>query len=155
MVDNEAVERATSVYLVDRTVPMLPERLCNDLCSLRPNEDKLCFSAVFTINEDAEIQEEWLGRTVIHSDRRFAYEEAQQVIETGEGDYKEEILTLNTLAQKLRNDRFKHGAIAFARDEVRFRLDEKGRPIGVYTKVQKEANQLIEEFMLLANRRVA
>ena len=155
VVDNEAVERATSVYLVDRTVPMLPERLCNDLCSLRPNEDKLCFSAVFTINKDAEIKEEWLGRTVIHSDRRFAYEEAQHVIETGEGDYKEEILTLNTLAQKLRNDRFKHGAIAFARDEVRFQLDEKGRPIGVYTKVQKEANQLIEEFMLLANRRVA
>ena len=131
VVDNEAVERATSVYLVDRTVPMLPERLCNDLCSLRPNEDKLCFSAVFTLNENAEIQKEWLGRTIIHSDRRFAYEEAQQVIETGEGDYKEEILTLNTLAQKLRSDRFKHGAIAFARDEVRFRLDEKGRPIGV------------------------
>ena len=155
VVDNEAVERATSVYLVDRTVPMLPERLCNDLCSLRPNEDKLCFSAVFTLNENAEIQQEWLGRTIIHSDRRFAYEEAQQVIESGEGDYKEEILTLNTLAQKLRSDRFKHGAIAFARDEVRFRLDEKGRPLGVYTKVQKEANQLIEEFMLLANRRVA
>ena len=155
VVDNEAVERATSVYLVDRTVPMLPERLCNDLCSLRPNEDKLCFSAVFIMNDDAEIVEQWLGRTVIHSDRRFAYEEAQAVIETGEGDYKEEILTLNALAQKLRSDRFKHGAIAFARDEVRFKLDEKGAPIGVYTKVQKEANQLIEEFMLLANRRVA
>ena len=155
VVDNEAVERATSVYLVDRTVPMLPERLCNELCSLRPNEDKLCFSAVFTINESAEIVDEWLGRTVIHSDRRFAYEEAQEVIETGKGDYNEEILTLNDLAQKLRSDRFQHGAIAFARDEVRFKLDEKGRPIGVYTKVQKEANQLIEEFMLLANRRVA
>ena len=155
VVDNEAVERATSVYLVDRTVPMLPERLCNELCSLRPNEDKLCFSAVFTLNENLEIVEEWFGRTVIHSDRRFAYEEAQAVIESGEGDFKEEIITLNRLAQALRKERFKHGAIAFERDEVRFRLDEKGRPLGVYTKVQKEANQLIEEFMLLANRRVA
>ena len=154
-VDNEAVERATSVYLVDRTVPMLPERLCNELCSLRPNEDKLCFSAVFTLNDNAEIVEEWFGRTVIHSDRRFAYEDAQSVIESGAGDYADEILTLHTLAQRLRADRFKHGAIAFARDEVRFKLDEKGAPIGIYTKVQKEANQLIEEFMLLANRRVA
>lgn len=155
VVDNEAVERATSVYLVDRTVPMLPERLCNELCSLRPHEDKLCFSAVFTMNENAEIIDEWFGRTVIHSDRRFAYEEAQAVIETGSGDYSEEILTLSRLAQVLRSERFKHGAIAFERDEVRFKLDEKGTPIGVYTKVQKEANQLIEEFMLLANRRVA
>ena len=155
VVDNEAVERATSVYLVDRTVPMLPERLCNELCSLRPHEDKLCFSAIFTINEDAEIQEEWFGRTVIHSDRRFAYEEAQEVIESGMGDYAEEILTLNRLAQRLRAERFKHGAIAFERDEVRFILDDKGKPTGVYTKVQREANQLIEEFMLLANRRVA
>ena len=155
IVDNEAQERATSVYLVDRTVPMLPERLCNDLCSLRPNEDKLCFSAVFTMNSDAEIIDEWFGRTVIHSDRRFAYEEAQEVIESGAGDCAEEILTLHTLAQRLRSDRFKHGAIAFEREEVRFRLDDKGRPIGVYTKIQKEANQLIEEFMLLANRRVA
>ena len=155
IVDNEAQERATSVYLVDRTVPMLPERLCNDLCSLRPNEDKLCFSAVFTMNSDAEIIDEWFGRTVIHSDRRFAYEEAQEVIESGAGDCAEEILTLHTLAQRLRSDRFKHGAIAFEREEVRFKLDDKGRPIGVYTKIQKEANQLIEEFMLLANRRVA
>lgn len=155
IVDNEAQERATSVYLVDRTVPMLPERLCNDLCSLRPNEDKLCFSAVFTMNSDAEIIDEWFGRTVIHSDRRFAYEEAQEVIESGAGDCTEEILTLHTLAQRLRSDRFKHGAIAFEREEVRFKLDDKGRPIGVYTKIQKEANQLIEEFMLLANRRVA
>ena len=155
IVDNEAQERATSVYLVDRTVPMLPERLCNDLCSLRPNEDKLCFSAVFTMNSDAEIIDEWFGRTVIHSDRRFAYEEAQEVIESGAGECVEEILTLHTLAQKLRSDRFKHGAIAFEREEVRFKLDDKGRPIGVYTKIQKEANQLIEEFMLLANRRVA
>ena len=155
VVDNEAQERATSVYLVDRTVPMLPERLCNDLCSLRPHEDKLCFSAVFTMNENAEILDEWFGRTVIHSDRRFAYEEAQEVIESGSGDFSEEIITLHNLAQRLRQDRFKHGAIAFARDEIRFKLDEKGRPVGVYTKIQKEANQLIEEFMLLANRRVA
>ena len=155
VVENEAQQRATSVYLVDRTVPMLPERLCNDLCSLRPNEDKLCFSAVFTLNANAEILDEWFGRTVIHSDRRFAYEEAQEVIETGKGDFAEEILALNTLAKVLRAERFKSGAIAFERDEIRFRLDEKGRPLGVYTKVQKEANQLIEEFMLLANRRVA
>ncbi|MBR5133912.1 MAG: ribonuclease R [Alistipes sp.] len=155
IVDNEAVERATSVYLVDRTIPMLPERLSNELCSLRPNEDKLCFSAVFTINENLDITDEWFGRTVIHSNRRFTYEEAQTVIEGGEGDFKEEILTLNTLAQGLRKERFKHGAIAFERDEVRFKLDDKGRPIGVYTKIQKESNQLIEEFMLLANRRVA
>jgi ribonuclease R len=155
VVDNEAQERATSVYLVDRTVPMLPERLCNDLCSLRPHEDKLCFSAVFTMNENAEILDEWFGPTVIHSDRRFAYEEAQEVIESGRGDFSEEIITLHNLAQRLRQDRFKHGAIAFARDEIRFKLDEKGRPVGVYTKIQKEANQLIEEFMLLANRRVA
>ena len=155
VVDNEAVERATSVYLVDRTIPMLPERLSNELCSLRPHEDKLCFSAVFTINENLDIIDEWFGRTVIHSDRRFTYEEAQAVIESGEGDFREEILTLNRLAQGLRKERFKHGAIAFERDEVRFRLDEKGKPIGVYTKIQKEANMLIEEFMLLANRRVA
>ena len=155
IVDNEAVERATSVYLVDRTIPMLPERLSNELCSLRPNEDKLCFSAVFQINENLDILDEWFGRTVIHSDRRFTYEEAQAIIEGGEGDFKEEILTLNTLAQGLRKERFKHGAIAFERDEIRFKLDSKGAPIGVYTKVQKESNQLIEEFMLLANRRVA
>ncbi len=155
IVDNEAVERATSVYLVDRTIPMLPERLSNELCSLRPNEDKLCFSAVFKINENLDILDEWFGRTVIHSDRRFTYEEAQAIIEGSEGDFKEEILTLNTLAQGLRKDRFKHGAIAFERDEIRFKLDSKGAPIGVYTKVQKESNQLIEEFMLLANRRVA
>ena len=155
IIDEEAKERATSVYLVDRTVPMLPERLCNELCSLRPNEDKLCFSAVFTLNEEGEIREEWFGRTVIHSDRRFTYEEAQEIIEGKAGDFAEKIHTLNAIAQKLRDERFRHGAIAFAREEVRFRLDEKGFPIGVYTKVQKEANILIEEFMLLANRRVA
>ena len=155
VVDTEAEARGTSVYLVDRTVPMLPERLCNELCSLRPHEESLCFSAVFTLNDDLEILDEWFGRTVIYSDRRFAYEEAQQVIETGKGDYAEEILTLNRLAQALRRERFRSGAIGFDRAEVKFRLDEKGRPLGVCFKEQKEANQMIEEFMLLANRRVA
>ena len=155
VVDSEAVERGTSVYLVDRTVPMLPERLSNELCSLRPHEESLCFSAVFEIDEDLTIHNRWFGRTVIYSDRRFTYEEAQQVIETGEGDLKEEILTLNRLAQKMRAQRFRNGAISFARKEAKFRLDEKGKPLGVYFKEQKEANQLIEEFMLLANRQVA
>ena len=155
VLDDEAVERGTSVYLVDRTVPMLPERLSNELCSLRPNETSLCFSAVFTMNENLEILDEWFGRTVIHSDRRFTYAEAQEVIETGRGDYAEEILTLNRLAQAMRRERFRNGAISFDRAEAKFRLDEKGRPLGVYFKEQKEANQMIEEFMLLANRRVA
>lgn len=154
-VDREAQERGTSVYLVDRTVPMLPERLCNELCSLRPQEEKCCFSAVFTLNENLDILEEWFGRTIIYSDHRFAYEDAQQVIETGRGPYAEELLTLHRLAQGMRAARFKHGAIAFDREEMKFRLDEKGKPVGVYFKVQKEANQLVEEFMLLANRRVA
>ena len=154
-IDDEAIERGTSVYLVDRTIPMLPERLCNDLCSLRPHEDKLAFSAIFHIDEKGKVSQEWFGRTVIHSDRRFTYEEAQAVIETGEGDMKEEILTLHNLAQTLRKERYRKGAIAFDRREAKFHLDEKGHPTGVYFKVQKEANQLIEEFMLLANRRVA
>ena len=154
-IDDEAIERGTSVYLVDRTIPMLPERLCNDLCSLRPHEDKLAFSAVFHIDEKGKISQEWFGRTVIHSDRRFTYEEAQAVIESGEGDFKDEILSLHNLAQTLRKERFRKGAIAFSRREAKFHLDEKGHPTGVYFKVQKEANQLIEEFMLLANRRVA
>lgn len=154
-IDDEAVERGTSVYLVDRTVPMLPERLSNELCSLRPNETSLCFSAVFTINENLDLLDEWFGRTVIHSDRRFTYAEAQEVIETGRGDYAEEIGTLNRLAQALRTQRFKNGAIAFAREEMKFQLDESGKPVGVYFKEQKESNQMIEEFMLLANRRVA
>lgn len=154
-IDDEAIERGTSVYLVDRTIPMLPERLCNDLCSLRPHEDKLAFSAIFHIDEKGKISQEWFGRTIIHSDRRFAYEEAQQVIETGEGDMKEEILTMHRLAQTLRKERYRKGAIAFSRREAKFHLDETGHPTGVYFKVQKEANQLIEEFMLLANRRVA
>ena len=154
-IDDEAIERGTSVYLVDRTVPMLPERLCNDLCSLRPHEDKLAFSAIFHIDESGKVLQEWFGRTVIHSDFRFSYEEAQQVIESGEGKMKEEILTLHNLAQTLRKERFRKGAIAFDRREAKFHLDKKGHPTGVYFKVQKESNQLIEEFMLLANRRVA
>ena len=154
-IDDEAVERGTSVYLVDRTVPMLPERLSNELCSLRPNEASLCFSAVFTINEQLDLLDEWFGRTVIYSDRRFTYQEAQAIIETGKGDYAEEVLTLHRLAQALRADRFKHGALNFDREEMKFKLDEAGRPIDVYFKVQQEANQMIEEFMLLANRRVA
>lgn len=155
IIDKEAVERATSVYLVDRTVPMLPERLSNFLCSLRPNEDKLTYSAVFELDEDANVINTWIGRTVTHSDRRFTYEEAQEVIETGNGDYKDEILTLHKLAQKLRSDRFKHGAIAFDREEAKFEIDETGKPLRVYFKTQKESNQLIEEFMLLANKKVA
>ena len=154
-IDDEAIERGTSVYLVDRTIPMLPERLCNDLCSLRPNEDKLAFSAIFHIDEKGKISQEWFGRTIIHSDRRFTYEEAQKVIETGEGDMKEEIITMHNIAQTLRKERFRKGAIAFSRREAKFHLDKNGKPTGVYFKVQKEANQLIEEFMLLANRRVA
>ena len=154
-IDDEAVARGTSVYLVDRTVPMLPERLSNELCSLRPDEDSLCFSAVFTLNENLDLLDEWFGRTVIHSDRRFTYAEAQLVIETGRGDYADEVLTLHRLAQELRKQRFKNGSIAFAREEMKFRLDEHGKPIGVYFKEQQEANQMIEEFMLLANRRVA
>ncbi len=154
-IDDEAVARGTSVYLVDRTVPMLPERLSNELCSLRPDEDSLCFSAVFTLNENLDLLDEWFGRTVIHSDRRFTYAEAQQVIETGRGDYADEVLTLHRLAQELRRQRFKNGSIAFAREEMKFRLDEHGKPVGVYFKEQQEANRMIEEFMLLANRRVA
>ena len=155
VLDCEARDRGTSVYLVDRTVPMLPERLCNELCSLRPNEEKLCFSAVFKLNDDAEVLDEWFGRTVIYSDRRFTYAEAQARLETGVGDYAEEIVELNRLAQIMRQRRFKNGAISFERAEFKFILDEKGKPLGVYTKEAKEANQLIEEFMLLANRKVA
>lgn len=155
IIDKEAEKRATSVYLVDRTIPMLPERLCNFICSLRPNEEKLAYSVIFELNDKAEIQSSRIVHTVIKSDRRFTYEEAQQVIETGEGDYKEEILELNRLAQILRQRRFATGAINFDRYEVKFEIDEKGKPISVYFKVSKEANKLIEEFMLLANRTVA
>lgn len=154
-IDHEAYNRGTSVYLVDRTIPMLPERLCNGVCSLRPNEDKLCFSAVFEMKNDAVVINKWFGKTVINSDRRFSYEEAQAVIETGEGELKEEILKLNSLATILREQRYKNGAINFDTKEVKFILDENAKPIGVYTKESKEANFLIEEFMLLANRSVA
>ncbi len=155
VIEKEAQERATSVYLVDRTVPMLPERLSNELCSLRPNEESLCFSAVFTINENLDILEEWFGRTVIYSDRRFTYAEAQEIIEGKPGDFQDEILTMNRLAQALRAERFKSGAIGFEREEMKFQLDENGHPTGVYVKEAKESNKMIEEFMLLANRKVA
>ena len=155
VIDLEAEARGTSVYLVDRTVPMLPERLSNFLCSLRPNEEKLCFSAVFNINDNLEITREWFGRTIIYSDRRFTYAEAQEIIETGKGDFSEEILTLNRLAQGMREARIANGALLFDRREAKFTLDEKGKPTGVYFKESKEANHLIEEFMLLANKRVA
>ena len=155
ILDKEALERATSVYLVDRVVPMLPEILSNNVCSLRPNEEKLCFSAVFEMDEEGNIQSEWFGRTIINSDRRFSYEEAQLVLETQQGDYVNELLTLNKIAKKLRAERFKHGSIGFDKVEVKFNLDKDGDPIGVFFKVAKDSNQLIEDFMLLANRKVA
>lgn len=153
--DKFAYQKATSVYLPDRVNPMLPEHISNVLCSLRPNEDKLTFSAIFQINAKAEVKQYWLGRTVIHSDRRFTYEEAQEIIEKKEGDHAEVILKLNELAQKFRKKRFAKGAINFSSQEVRFKLDEKGNPIGIVIKESKEAHQLIEELMLLANRYVA
>ncbi len=155
VIDKEAEKRATSVYLVDRTIPMLPERLCNFICSLRPDEEKLAFSVIFDMNEKGEVKDSRIVHTVIKSDRRFTYEEAQKVIETGEGDYKEEILELNKLAQILRKQRLTAGAIDFDRVEVKFEIDETGKPLSVYFKESKEANKLIEEFMLLANRTVA
>ncbi|MDT3401872.1 ribonuclease R [Mucilaginibacter terrae] len=153
--DKEAFQRATSVYLVDRVIPMLPERLSNGLCSLRPHEDKLCFAAVFEMDDAGHVLNEWFGKTVIHSNRRFTYEEVQVIIETGEGEYLEEIKTLNALAYKLREQKFKNGAISFESTEVKFKLDEQGKPIGVYVKERKDAHKLIEDFMLLANRKVA
>ncbi len=155
IIEQEAQSRATSVYLVDRVVPMLPERLSNGVCSLRPNEDKLCFSAIFELTPEADLVKEWFGKTVIHSDRRFNYEEAQQIIETGEGDYSFEMLKLNEFAGKLRDQRFKEGSIAFERIEIKFEVDDKGKPLLVYFKEAKDSNKLIEEFMLLANKRVA
>jgi len=155
LLDEEAFERATSVYLVDRVVPMLPERLSNGVCSLRPNEDKLCFSVLLKTDANGEIKHQWFGKTVIRSDRRFSYEEAQKIIDTGEGELKEEILELNQLALKLRTKRFKEGSIAFDRAEIKFELDDQGKPLSVYFKETKEANNLIEEFMLLANKKVA
>lgn len=153
--EDEAYRRATSIYLVDRTIPMLPEKLSNQVCSLRPDEDKLCFSAVFELDDNAKIQNEWIGRTVIRSDRRFNYDEVQVIIENKTGELCDEILTLDRLAKKLRAERFIKGAINFESREVRFRLDENSKPISVYVKEMKDSNRLIEDFMLLANRRVA
>ncbi|MDE6135884.1 MAG: ribonuclease R [Muribaculaceae bacterium] len=155
IIDREARERATSVYLVDRVVPMLPEHLCNGICSLRPDEDKLAFSVMFEMDDNARVLGYRIARTVIRSNRRFAYEEAQEVIETGRGDYADEILLLDRLAKQLRKDRYASGSVEFDRAEVRFEIDEKGHPVSVYFKESKDANKLIEEFMLLANKTVA
>lgn len=155
VIDTEAFDRATSVYLVDRTIPMLPERLSNLICSLRPDEEKLCFSVIFSINNEGEVLASRVVKTVIKSDRRFTYDEAQERIETGEGDYAQEIVAMNKIAQKLREKRFESGAIDFDRFEVKFELDATGKPIGVHFTESKESNHLIEEFMLLANRTVA
>lgn len=153
--DEEAYKRATSVYLTDRVLPMLPERISNELCSLRPHEDKLCFSAIFQVSSKAEIKQHWIGRTVIHSNHRFSYEEVQEIIEKGGGLHAKEILVLNNISQQLRSTRFKHGAINFSSREIRFELDENAVPIGIIVKESKEAHQLIEELMLLANKTVA
>ncbi len=153
--DREAYDRATSVYLVDRTIPMLPEILSNDLCSLNPNEDKKTFSAVFVMNTKGEILSEWFGRTLIHSDKRFTYEEAQEIIETKKGLFSKEIEVLNNIAHKLTEGRFKNGALSLETDEVKFKLNEQGKPIAVQRKERKDAHKMIEEFMLLANKRVA
>jgi ribonuclease R len=153
--DAEAYNRATSVYLVDRTIPMLPEKLSNGVCSLRPHEEKLTFSTVFTMNEKAEVVDTWIGKTIIYSDRRFTYEEAQLGIETGEGDYAAELQLLNKLALILRESRFKHGAVNFETEEVKFKLDENFKPTEIFKKIRKDAHKLIEEFMLLSNRTVA
>lgn len=153
--DKEAYERATSVYLPDRVNPMLPERISNELCSLRPHEDKLTFSAIFQITPKAEVKQYWLGKTIIHSNHRFTYEEVQEIIEKKDGLHADIVLTLNEIAQRFRKQRFKKGAINFSSSEVRFKLDENAKPIGIIVKESKEAHQLIEEFMLLANRVVA
>jgi len=155
LTEEEAKQRATSVYLVDRVVPMLPERLSNNICSLNPSEDKLTYSAVFELNDKSEVLNEWFGRTIINSNRRFSYSEAQYVIDTGEGEMKDQILLLHRLAQQLRTKRFAFGAFSFERIEVQFDLDDEGRPLGVRFRDMGTANQMIEEFMLLANRRVA
>ncbi len=155
VIDQEAYARATSVYLVDRVVPMLPEKLSNELCSLRPNEDRLCFSAVFELNQKGKISKEWFGKTVIHSQRRFSYEEAQDIIEAELGELADELCTLNQIAKNLKEERFNQGAISFETEEVKFKLDKLGKPIEVYKKVRKDAHKLVEEFMLLANKRVA
>lgn len=154
-IDKEAYNRATSIYLVDRVIPMLPEVLSNNVCSLRPNEDKLTFSAVFKMNDRAEVLEQWFGKTIINSDRRFNYGEVQQIIETEEGEFSKDILKLHLIASVLRKERFANGAINFNSEEIKFRLDEKGKPIETFVKEQKESNHLVEEFMLLANKKVA
>jgi ribonuclease R len=153
--EKEALLRATSVYLVDRTIPMLPEKLSNELCSLRPHEDKLTFSAVFEMDRNGKIYAEWFGRTIIHSAHRFSYEQAQEVLEKGEGQFATELLLLNDLAKKMREERTRKGAISFETVEVKFKLDEKGNPLGIFPKIRKDAHKLIEEFMLLANKKVA
>ena len=155
ILDKEAEERGTSVYLVDRVVPMLPERLSNELCSLNPHTDKLTFSVIFTMDENGKIRKKWIGKTIINSDRRFNYDEVQQIIETGKGDHADAILFLDKIAKQLRAKRFKNGAISFERGEMKFKLDKNGKPIEVYYKTMKDANHLVEEFMLLANRTVA
>ncbi|MDA9773345.1 ribonuclease R [Saprospiraceae bacterium] len=154
VLDDEAYDRATSVYLVDRVAPMLPEILSNDLCSLNPNEDKLCFSAVFTFNKKMLVTDRWFGKTIIHSDRRFTYEEAQERIISGDGDLAKEIRFLNKVAKSLRAKRFKNGSISFHSEELKFKLDENGKPIDVYVKESFDAHKLVEDFMLLANREV-
>lgn len=153
--DKEALKRSTSVYLVDRVLPMLPEELSNDLCSLNPHEDKYTFSAVFEMKKNGKVKSEWFGRTVIHSDRRFTYEEAQERLDTQEGDYQKELNILNKIHHNLRNARYKDGSISFESEEVRFILDENGKPINTYVKERKDAHMLVEDFMLLANRSVA
>lgn len=155
IIDKEAQKRATSVYLVDRTIPMLPERLCNFICSLRPNEEKLAYSVIFDITEKGEVKDSRIVHTIIESDRRFTYEEAQQIIETKQGDFNDEVLMMDTIAKALRQKRFSAGAINFERYEVKFEIDEKGKPLSVYFKESKDSNKLVEEFMLLANRTVA
>ncbi len=154
-IDQEAYKRATSIYMVGNTIPMLPERLSNEICSLQPDKDRLCFSAVFEMDEKARVFKEWYGKTIIHSNRRFSYEEVQAIIESGEGEWADEIAVLNQLAFKLREERFNKGAINFETQEVRFKLDKEGKPLSIYIREMKEANKLIEDFMLLANRKVA
>ena len=155
IIDREAEERATSVYLVDRTIPMLPERLCNFVCSLRPDEEKLCYSVIFVLDDDANIKDWHLAHTVIKSNRRYAYEEVQEILEGKDGDYAEELRILDKMAKKLREGRFKNGAVKFDREELHFDIDDDGKPTRCYFKKSTDATQLIEEFMLLANRTVA
>ncbi|MEL6412866.1 MAG: VacB/RNase II family 3'-5' exoribonuclease, partial [Bacteroidota bacterium] len=155
LLDHEALERGTSVYLVDRTIPMLPEKLSNELCSLRPHEDKLAFSAVFELDAQGKVHQQWFGETIIHSNKRFTYEEAQHNIDQQQGDYYQELTTLNQLAQQLRQARFQKGAISIETTEVKFQLDEHGKPLSVVPKVRQDTHKLVEEFMLLANQQVA